>query len=42
MCLRNLENANPVEGIQEENRYTEDVPGLLTDLDGADEDSIAD
>ena len=41
MCLRNLENANPVEGIQEENRYT-DVPGLLTDLDGADEDSIAD
>ena len=42
--LRNLENKEPVEGIQEENVCIEDILGLSINLDDSyeDEDNIVD
>ena len=38
VCFRNLGNTNFVKGIQEENFYIEDIPGLSVDPDKSEED----
>ena len=42
VCLRNVDNTDPVEGIQDENICIEDIPGLSIDPDDLDEDGIVD